>query len=355
MKMKHLFIVHSSITWLVTQKIMENEQLPPADCVILTDRNMPIPPGEYPGFDISKMELYDLKWREIKYFFSHGRQNRVQLKEIDHIISTVCPEEESFHFYLPHHRDLRYWAFNTHPQCKQFFYTEEGTMSYWGTRPHPTIPQYHGWQWEMKRFILTLSHNWYLQNRAPALLRSFYPQHPKYGGAYGLSKLAFPGLPKLHVLPLPFTHLPEWEDTQHVLVFGPYVEFGEFPQKVRLRVTRELFTYFVKRRITNVCVKFHPSQFSKKKNLEQLKALINEYSDRIQFTEIPQEVSLENIAYSSESDFYLVTSSVAIYAALCGNRVISYAQQILKYHLEFQNTLDAVPKNVWKKLEFIEF
>jgi len=353
--MKHLFIIHSSITWLVTQKLIETEQLPLNECVILTDRRMPVPKGQYNIIEISDIILSDLKAREATQIIKNQQLNRIALQAIDQIITSVCKKEEKYYIYLPHHRDLRYWAFTTHPQCAQFFYTEEGTMSYWGTRPHPTIPQYTGWQWGAKRFILTLAHDWYLKGRAPALPRSFHPDHPKYGGAFGLSELAFPGLSNVKVLPLPFQHLPAWEHVQRVLVFGPYVEFGEMPQEVRLKVTRELFNYYIEHHIQNIYIKFHPSQYLNKHNMQQLKQLIEEYSDQIQFTEITQSVSLENIAYSSKADFYLITSSVAIYAVLCGSRVISYAQQVLKYHPAFQKTLDAVPKNVREKIKFIEF
>ncbi|MFN7116093.1 MAG: hypothetical protein ACK4TA_04800 [Saprospiraceae bacterium] len=353
--MKHFFIVHSSITWLVSKQLMESEQLSPADCTILTDRRMPVPPGAYHIKDITDLSLHDLKWREANQLLQLQQQNRVRLREIDQIITSFCTNGENFQLYLPHHRDMRYWAFTTHPRCERFFYIEEGTMSYWGTNPIPVIPQHLGWHWMVKRFILNLLYDWYLLGRAPALPRNFHTNSRKYGGAYGLSKLSFPGLPNVKLLPLPFESSPEWAHVQHVLVFGPYVEFGELPQAVRLKVTQQLFNNFIKNGISTIYIKFHPTQLAHPKNLAQLKALIATFSDRIEFIELPQSVSLENIACSSKANFYLITSSVAIYALLCGSRVMSYAKQVLKYHPNFQKTLDTMPKKVWEKLEFIEF
>lgn len=353
--MKQLFIVHSNITWLITQKLIETERLNPADCIILTDRRMPVDTCNFKVTDISDLTLHDLKWRELAQVLYFRQQNQGHLQAIDRIIANLCPNGESYQLYLPHHRDLRYWALTSHRQCARFFYVEEGSMSYWGVCPNPVIPQYQGLTWQVKRFFLTLAHDWYLQGRVPALLRSFYPDHQKYGGAYGLSDMVFPGMHHLKVLPLPFQPMPEWAQVQRVVAFGPYVEFGQMSKAVRMQVTQELLDYFIRQNISKVYFKYHPSQLTHPENLNALKELIGTYQDRIQLIEIPSSVSLENIAYTAKADFYLITSSVAIYALLCGSRVISYGKQVLKYEPEFQKTLDTLPQNVQEKLEFIEF
>ncbi len=345
--MKHFFIIHSSITWLIAQKIMEQEKLQATDCVLLTDRSFPKKTTNIQTVDISDLFLYDIKSENIGKIFIHYRRNLKTLAQIDSIVARHCPKNKPFYLYLSHQKNYKYFAFFTHPQCQRFFYIEEGALTYAGNQFDNNYPWF-------KKLVLSILYRIFLKGRVAPFPNSFDFKHPKYGGAYGLSEWAFPGAPKVSVLPLPFTEQPELKNIHNILVFGPYVEFGEKPQEVRLRVTREFFEFLIREKITEIHYKFHPTQLAYPENLEPLRSLIQEYSDRIHFQELTQEIALEDAAFSSHANFYLITSSVAIYAILCGSRVISYAPQVVKYYPRFQKMLDAIPKQIRKKIEFIE-
>lgn len=345
--MKHFFIVHSNITWLITQQLIKRKQLTDYECVLLIDRRLQINSGQIRKINISDLSLHDFRLREAAQVVKHYNENRETLHQIDAAVAAVCPAKELYELYLPHNKRFKYCAFQSHSQCKRFYYIEEGNLSYAGNsfdKPRPFI----------KHLILSVFYKFYLQDRVPPFPNSFSIEHPKYAGAFGLSELAFPGFPSKNILPLPFTERPELKQIRQVWVFGPYVEFGEMPQEVRLRLSREFLEYLIKKGVNEIHIKFHPTQYLHPDLMSELRKTLHHYQDQITLHEIPQSVSLEDIAYSSRADFYLITSSAAIYAIACGCRVFSFAYRAVEYHPSFQKTLDAVPENIRQKIEFIE-
>lgn len=345
--MKYFFVVHSNITWLIIKNLIAQEKLPSADCLILIDRNLNIQVDNIQSKNISNFHLYDIKSAKIHHTFSNYQRNKKILAEIDKIINTFCLKNETFHFYLPHQKKYVYFAFFTHAQCERFFYVEEGNLSYASNQFDPKRSKF-------KYLILSILYSIFLANLVPPFPRSFDFSHPKYGGVYCVNELAFPRFPNKKLLPLPFTNQPTLANIRRVWVFGPYVEFGEMPQEVRIELMRKFLNYLIQNNIKQIHYKFHPSQLLHPDLLAKTKSVLQEYKEKIELVELEQTVSLGDLAYTSKADFYLNTSSAAIYALACGSKVYSYAQEAVKLHPPFQKTVDAIPENIHQKMEFIE-
>ncbi len=344
--MKTLVLVHGNLILGMARQLLATRQWPADEIVWVTDRRYTLPPEDRPVLDISHLDLPPFRFKEAARLKSFFQATRSDLMQLDELLNGLQSE---FRVVLPHLRSFKYHAMVTHPACRGFYLLEEGKLSY--TRG---IIWPDNWKHRLKTVILKQLYAFYLQGRVPPFPPDFDDQHPKFLGAFATSELAFPGIAQVERISIPFKKDPALEYYERVLVFGPYAEYEELPLAVQLAGIRALFEYFTRQSITQVHFKFHPKQLAVGTSPAAIRQLMAEYATSIRFDEIPAPVSLENIAASAPVEFYLATSSTAIYAVAMGRKVHSYAPYLIKLHPGFQQVLDDLPEVIRREMSWLE-
>ena len=335
--MKHLFLVHSHITDLVAQQVVIQKKLPSTEVVFLLSRKhqsafpcqVEFPYTHYPQDSFGVSFLF---WK-----------NRLRVENLDEWLDELSKGED-FIFYTPQSGMNYFYLITSHVNCKGFAYIEEGLGSY------KTFKEIAS-----KKKPFWLRDRWYdlnFKNRAPSIKHFFDLRHKKYLGCFAISKHAFPDLEHKTVLKLPFKKQKFKEDYQHLIVLGPYVEYGEVGQAVFLASFRDLLDWMVKNKIQNAHIKHHPAQ-DNEQSIAPIDEILKSYQDQISVITMGAEVVLENIAINTSAQFYIVLGSIGIYADIAGNQVFSFAHKIVEKDPSFQRFLDPLPVFFKEKIKFI--
>jgi hypothetical protein len=306
---RHLFLVHSSITYLVTRQIIAVEQLPAAACAYGLLRNFQPDPDD----PVAARALPDvplpLTWRIW--------QPRQRIAALDREVAALTGGDE-FTLYCPHTDLPMARLLLTHPRCRALHYVEEGTASY--LKPSQLRGHSAG---SLKAGLRQLLAG----GRAPEL-PYYLPE--RFGKAYGISPHSFPELPRGVVLPLPFRSMvltPAPGRNAVVLVPDALVEFGFVEPELMLRVMHRLLDELLARGFREVLYKLHPVQAQRSESRTFYEQdVFGPYRDRLTVRELPGTTSLEDFAFSyPDVAFAIVGSSSGLYAALCGRKVFTIA------------------------------
>ncbi|MCB0689023.1 MAG: hypothetical protein KDC53_20935, partial [Saprospiraceae bacterium] len=329
----------------VAKEIITTESWSRDSVLLVIDRNFPMPEEAGPMMDISGVEMDSIRWSTWRKFFKIWNQNRKSIKHLDKMLRPVG----EFQIIIPHLINFKYYTLTSNQFCKGFYLMEEGVLSY-----TDVVDLSHSVNQKWKTFFLRLIYQLLYHGRLPALPAIFKGACP-YLGAFSITHFSFPSLSKKKIIPWPFYNDPALPNFKNVLVLGPYFEFGQLSMETELKGLEALFHYFVSNQIFDVHYKFHPVQLEQNQSPDLIRALIKRYKKDIDFHEIKPSISLENIAMSSKADFYLATSSTAIYAVEMGRQVYSYANILLKFEPQFQRVVESMPLTFRNKMIFIDF
>lgn len=344
--MKYLILVHGNLILGMARQLLAQVDWPEREIVWVTDRQFKVPLNGQEEMDISAIELPPFRGKDAVNIPGFLRSNKHNLAQLDQLLGKL---DHDFILVLPHTQNFKYHAMLTHPACRGFYLLEEGKLSYTRGIEWPTHLSHR-----LKASALSWLYQKYLGGRVPAFPLTFDSRHPKYQGAFATSELAFPGIGQVQRIPTPFQADPALRHFEKVLVFGPYVEYDELPLVTQVLGIRALFRYLVEQGIGQIHFKFHPAQLARGESPLLIRKAMEDFAEQIQFEEIPPEISLENIAASSKADFYLATSSTAIYAVAMGRPVYSYAPYYIRLQPDFQQVLDDLPAVIREKMHWLE-
>lgn len=336
--MRHLFFVHSSITRHLADAIVKHERLDPAAVFYLLDRGMELPEAAGRTLDVR-----DWTWRNL----AGTAHNWRQLRRLDEFLAQAVGG--AFRFYPPHHITATLRAVLSHPLARSFAYAEEGIGSYSSPAQLAAAfpPAQLSWPARVAQRIK-------FRGRIAPRSVFFYPEDARYRGAYALHPAAFPSLPQVRVLPLPFPPAPGWAQVRHVWAPSPLAEFRVCDRTTQLRLTEGLIRYWLDHQTATVHVKYHPRQLQSDGMAPVFRALFGRFADRLNIIELPPQISLESLALSSRATFYTGTSSAGFYALLCGCAVKSYARDLTALVPAFQQTLNRMPGHFIQHVDHLQ-
>ena len=326
--MRHLFYVHSPIARLMAGAIVAHHDLDPAAVVYLTDRGQVVP-------GVVALDVSDWQWRPLRGV----RHNFALLDRLDAWLAEQFVGAP-FTFYLPHHLLPTLRAVTSHPHCTAFHYVEEGLDSYQNKTALQAIHRLRKATFK-ERLAATLKYRGRI-----AAARGFYAAaDPRFARAsgYGLSAETFPDLPDTVVLPPPFPPDARYAGITHVLAPSPESEVGYYPLADQLAVIEGLLYYLAAQNVATLHVKFHPRQLRPGGSAAAFRARFAAWTGRLSIVELPADAVLESVAVSSRASFYVGTSSVGLYAALCGCPAYSYAPALVARNAVYARIADRLP------------
>ena len=294
--MKHVFWIHSHITYIISKETVRFLELQDKEVLFLLFRNYKLPERRFnyqripTSHKLNKEELIDFK---------------IHWKKILHT---------EFIAYVPQTSEKRLYELVNFEHCKGFNYIEEGLLSYKEYTP------------SIKTKIHSVMTALTLRQR----MRIIEYTHPKFQTAYCLHKNAFPKCHNKVVLDVQFSN--ESVPTMtNILVFDAIVSYGMTSLDTFNSLIKTVIIPHMKRHdIKDVYYKFHPQQLESK-NKEELIGInrLFEQHPEIKFSEIPPELMLENVFFTTDDlVVYTFLSSLGMYAKLSDHEVFSVSDRL---------------------------
>lgn len=330
--MKHVFCIHSNITYLAALGVVCKEQIPLEDVVIVTnyefEKDAPI--------RVHKI----LPYSGLRSIFRHPINALFAVRCIDREITKLVGNEP----YIAYTEAL--FAFHdlvvTHPLCQQFHFIEEGLSVYYEemdwhlqTANYSLRPcyRYKGWKGFLQKLrdIFLLIRGYKLEMLGlPALYNAFF--NAKGVIFYGFSNESYYGVKNLCRISLKqvsdsfewHTHYERLEDIDIWLGQNNPRGGNELIDKYIDAIQKGCVQQLLSQGKKCIMVKFHPVEeiYAKQQTLKMFQR------NGIEVEIIPDEVVLELELFKAKNvRLYSVNSSLLLYAAMLGiecNSIINY-------------------------------
>lgn len=347
--MKHLFYVHSHITFLVSKQYVFDQGINPDDCLFLCTRNYQLPDQMAKVFHNIKAypdEVLD-KGNTRLLQNNNPFKGRKNVKKLESIIQEFFGESD-FVYYLPNAFASDFSsAIVTMPHCKFFYIVEEGTASYVS---HEKLPKLF-WGWKRPiYYVLRL-----ILNRYYCLRGDFYStDHPKYRGTIATTSKAFFDVPgEKIVVSNPFFKEIFSEVPQAILSIDASLNIY-FDIDVATKLYQMLAKIFDEKGYQKIAYKFHPDFCKKPELMQQYRDLLHQcFGDSI--FELQNNSSIENILNAYPIDFYTDLSSVALYSFLWKGTCYSYVRFLSKYSDVYADNVKKMPQVLEHSFSFIDY
>lgn len=334
--MKHIFVVHSNLTYLSALGVICKERLPLQDVVVISDM--------YVREEPVKCHYIDIK-RPLKAVFQHPNKVLRPFKYVDKKIGELIGHED-FILYVTAFFSLQRICVS-HPLCKQFHFIEEGLSNYCDTLPLTAITagidelrllRSKSLKYFLSDFLLLVK-GYSAKIQALPFLYSAYlnTQGVKF---FGFDENAYVGIRDVSVLDMrlirenfKFESKYNFEDS-HIwlgtaVVITKLQELGDYIAAIEAGCIQRLKADSVK----HIYIKFHPveCETSRKETI----SLFRKYD--IEITVLEDELVLElELMNALHVTIWGVDSSLMFYAAKLGlrcNSIIKYLNGYLEYDI----------------------
>lgn len=352
--MKHVFCIHSNITYLAALGVVCRENLPLADVVIVSNNNY----ERDTPVKVHQIRSYG-GWYNWHNIWRHPINSICTVRYIDNEIKRLVGNET----YIAYTEAL--FAFHdvivTHPLCQQFHFIEEGLSVYYKemdwqqqTANYSCQPcyRYKGWRgfFQKLKDISLLLRGYKLEMLGlPALYNAFF--NAKDMKFYGFSDESYYGVNNLCRISLEqvrtnfewHTHYEKLEDIDIWLGQNNPRGGNELIDKYVDAIEKGCAQQLLKQGKRHILVKFHPVEetYAKKQTIKMFQ------HNGIEVEIIPNEVVLELELFKAKNvRLYSISSSLLLYASMLGvecNSIINHMPS------EFKVNTPAL----WKRVNFV--
>jgi hypothetical protein len=342
--MKHLFFIHSGITLEISNQVIKEEKLLPSNCIFFINRINPksIQPGVTSILINEHFDTY--KDFNVSLFFIKPLINTIRFTSlIDHYV-----KGSSFKAYLPQHSLNVLHIITNHKKCKSFSYIEEGFSSYIPIKQHYISNKLVKKPSILTSFLFRLC----FLDKVPREKKFFELASPNLDFLFSLSPYCFPdSQDKRKVLSVPFKKLTTNNKVTHLLIIEAFVEVRIMTISEYRVCLQNILLYLKKKNINNIHYKFHPSQSIEVKTL--LEVLLHSH-DKVNATEINENVITENLLFTFLPNIYHINSAVGIYASILGCNVSNFSKVAMKKIPYLKTIISELPEKIKEKTFFIE-
>lgn len=333
--MKHVFFLHSHVTWLVSLGVIRHHELAYKDILFVCSRGYEPPVNEFESLQFPDRNWLS-PWRPDK-----SAQDK---QELARFVDQVA-QNDDFYWYLPHTGFPFFLPFINHPHCLGFCLIEEGIGSYFTPealkrsmqRTAACMPGWKGWVYRL----------WYLL-RPPELADN------RYLFVYGCTEDAFPGYARKIKVDFVGAPLPPRDAIVSVLVFDNLVEAGLIDEISFGYCVDEILKILAQQGEQTIHYKLHPGQYIDQRYTPRLLERLECNPYGVKLIELPADYCLELLATTGQPKFYVFISSVGYYAAISGCRVYSMASRLADYNSRYKILMETIPPVMSQRITFIE-
>lgn len=351
--MKHLFLVHSHITFVVSKQYVFDQGLEPKDCIFICSRNY-ILPIEYDSIFIQVINYPEDIFLSKEFDFL-PKMNLLKGYHNIHILEKHLrsfTQGDAFFLYAMNTGTHLVCAIVTMPECYGYYLIEEGTSSY--TERSELAKLYHKRAHEIVLQMLR-----FISKRLFIVKDHIFSYSTNYYlGTIATSQKAFPNYPKQKIIvsnPFEIIQLSQKPDV--VLSVDASFILYNVPRDTVENVLIRIRNIINKENKSNVAYKFHPLYYKDLNTLTLFRDIINQIFGQSSF-ELPPTTVIENVLKTYNSDFYSDVSSVGIYATNFGIHCYSYAKIMVEMlpNSEYSDhiKIDNLPQIIKESYTFIE-
>lgn len=346
-KEKHVFFVHSPITFLVAWGVIKERTLDHEQVVFLTHRGFSVPHNGFKTFNFPyswSPEPFPFK---LNFLLSWKR-----LKNFDDWVSRIT-DSQKFVVYLPHSQFRVLKLLISNKSCKQYNYLEEGLGSY------ETVEKAN--PGGMKARVNFLDQILY-KNR----IKDRLVYNSSYGAVFGLFEECFPGFRDKYILGKEFLQDPDFVqnlhmkqgidyfENAHIIVLDGISAHGLISTDHHLAAVIRLKEILFNRGIKKTFIKFHPAQVGTEE-YEKFLSSLKDSLKGVEMIEIDQSVYLEILALRCNSvTFYINISSIGFYAAKFGQPVYTWANLLTDKNERYRKLFYGLNEEFLKNLIFLD-
>ncbi len=332
--MRHVFFIHSHVTWLVSLAVIDHHQLTAGDVLLVCARGYE-PPDHAFATKAFPERRWVITWRLLQWWRQH--------RELTRFVDEVSGGRD-FAWYLPHRAFPFFNAFVRHPRCRGYHLIEEGMASYHTPESiarvlRGVVAARPGWRGWVARGFVTVRPPVFADERCLAF--------------YGCTDEAFPGYPRKVRVQVRALAPAEAADIDTVLVFDATLEAQLADEAPYHACLQELLAILARQGRRTVHYKLAPSQYVDRRYSPRVQQALRENTHGIRFVELPASCSLEMLALAGRADFFTFLSSVGIYAANAGCGVYSMAQRLAQLDPRYRPFPETIPEGVRRKFQFL--
>lgn len=346
--MKHIFVINNPITDLIAKELIGSDSLKykKDNVVILTYRNYKT------NLDFKTISLPILK-KKLLFFLTW-----IEVLKLNRLLKKL---NDSFSVYLPTSGFEIFQIIISHSNCKAYNYLEEGLASYYSVEEknkiHRNFIQRHS-----NFFLKNIREFYHFLNFlgiVPSYNDFFDVSDSKYKDSYCFSTHCFNGHHNKKFLNISFAKNSSLKEIKTVLVLESHVESGLLKKSTYLDSLEWLTHRLKEKGKDQIYFKLHPDQNRPKSSKKPILKLFNKLEMKldVKFHKLNPSIKLEEIAYNShESEFYVLVSSVAIYANICGRKTYSFYQKALSLSEDqtFKNYMETIPEEYFNITKTID-
>ena len=338
---KHLFFVHSHITFQVAIAIMRKKRIARKDTIFLAGRGFDPKDVDFPVVALPFSDDYFLVYKN--FFKGWG-----YLMEFDAFLSSLCNGE--FIFYCPHTYSLFSPIVASHRMHRGYSLIEEGLSSYNSIDEMNVMTP----PVRLTRKQKILSRFFYLGRFGD---RVFFKRDCLE--TYATSAQAFPDFPSTITVDINDGKMGRYSDfareVESLLILDSTVETKAVSADNFIRGFRHIIAHFSGEQFSgkSIHVKLHPYQYVDRWFADQLIEHLKQQLPHCKIIEIPSDVSIENLTVACRADLYVGITSLALYAAREGRKVYSFARRIGELEPGYLLKLSQQPKVFSDAVEFL--
>ena len=360
--MKHIFLVHSPVTFLVSVSVINELKISAEDAIIIFERFEKISGEQYVCADLN--EGFDKKFsiKKIVDYFRHFSM----VKRID-LLANKLTDKQKFVAYIA---ALTYSSKSliTHAGCVSFNFIEEGLTNYYKEETlHSLNPVYSKYSWRtsvLKQPKTVLNEIYWLLRGYNFKLLGLPFSYSSYNFInnvvfYGLSNDSFPLIneQKKTIVPFNKNNFQSIKLNYNINLDNKFIWIGDagvkmhgFSESLYLNGIKEGCINFLKQNgVQNILIKFHRDEAQ---DLRQ--AVQNLYNkNNISYEVIPDSVIMELLLFEAKNVTLIgVYSSLLYYASIMGHHSFSIYNFLKK---EYSKVLKNRDFNFyWNRVKLIE-
>lgn len=313
-QMKHVFVIHSHITFLVAMGTVNLLKLSQSQVIFLYGRNYRISCIKVPYKTIDISSFY----RPSPTYLFNCFQQWKYIRKVDKFISNEIAD--SYYVYIPHTGFEIFQILLTHPLCKGLNLIQEGAVTYFTRRVK--------WKSVAKNIITIFNKrtwyqsNWFIPNH-------FYREKETIR-TFACNETFFLPLNKARnfVIKLPSYPLNiQIQETNPVFVFETAVEVKLIDRDIYMEACRKMIRECARE---NNYIKFHPNQ--SEANKETIRSFFAGVHYQELSMDIPFELILSSYANLTVCGF---TSSLMFFAKELGHGTKNYTSELTKRSRKF--------------------
>ena len=320
--MKHIFLIHSHITFFVAKQYIQDYHIAPCDCVLFCCRGYSLPQnyvGVFTSIIRYPQDVFAANKEELSPFVNVLTNFRGK-KKLESAILSYC-NNEPFLFYPFYTASHFVSLVVSMPQCQGYYIIEEGTSAYLSKQELRVLcPPPQKWYHHILRSIFPKFYG--------LIDEAFSENSLKYKGTLSFSNRAFSTMGGEHiVLSNPFE--------QSFLSYSPNIILsidGSLSlYAIDMNIIEKVYTHieqFIRQKDgigKVIAYKFHPMFLAQEELQQEIRDIIHTIFREYTVKELDKTISIENLLNTYHCDFYTDLSSVGIYKDLLKCDCYSYA------------------------------